>query len=211
LEIISSDWFSSENMSSFPLLPGDTPQDAQIQLGNNVYGYREGGLESVQGFMNANLDAYQWLRPDAALLIVFVSDEDDWSVQDFITWVSLQRDAVYVSAIVNVDPSISECPNTYNHAQDVGHRYMDVANFFGGIIIDICAEDWTQGVAQASQQLQLVEEIALDHVPVSDQHIEVFVDGAIWVDWIYDSATNIIKFTVVPPEESLIEVVYNYQ
>ena len=83
--------------------------------------------------------------------------------------------------------------------------------FFGGVVIDICSDDWTQGVAQASSQLQLVEEIKLDHVPVSDQHIEVFVDGIIWPDWTYDSATNFLTFTVIPPEESLIEVVYNYQ
>ena len=66
-------------------------------------------------------------------------------------------------------------------------------------------------MAQASNQLQLVEEIKLDYVPVSDAHIEVFVDGAIWIDWTYDSATNIITFTVIPPEDALIEVVYNYQ
>jgi hypothetical protein len=88
---------------------------------------------------------------------------------------------------------------------------MDIANYFGGVIIDICAEDWSHGVAQASNQLQLVEKIELVHIPVSDQHIEVFVNGAIWTDWVYDSASNIINFTVIPPEESLIEVVYNYQ
>ena len=56
----------------------------------------------------------------------------------------------------------------------------------------------------------LPEEIKLEHVPVSDQHIEVFVDGAVWADWTFDATTNIVTFTVVPPEESLIEVVYNY-
>ena len=78
-------------------------------------------------------------------------------------------------------------------------------------IIDICSEDWSHGVDQASSQLQLVEEIVLDHVPVSATHIEVFVDGFIWPDWTYDSVTNTVTFTIIPPEESLIEVVYNYQ
>ena len=87
---------------------------------------------------------------------------------------------------------------------------MDVANFFGGTIIDICTEDWSQGVAQASNQLQLFEEIKLDYVPVSSSHIEVFVDGSIWTDWTYDAVTNTVLFTVIPPEEALIEVVYNY-
>ncbi|HBQ58174.1 MAG TPA: hypothetical protein DD671_00705 [Balneolaceae bacterium] len=202
-------------MASFPLLPGDSDLDAQNQLNNNVSGYREGGLEAVKFFMTQNIDAYQWLRSDAALLIVFVSDEDDRSVgfdgQAFIDWVRLIRETVYVTAIVNQDVSVSECPGHFSAANDVGIEYMDVANYFGGVVIDICSEDWTQGVAQASQQLQLVEEIKLDHVPVSDQHIEDFVDGAVWPDWIFDSVTNVVTFTVIPPEESLIEVVYNYQ
>ena len=79
LEIISTDWVAASNMASFPLLPGDTAIDAQNQLNNNVSGHREGGLESVKYFMEDNIDAYQWLRTDAALLVVFVSDEDDRS------------------------------------------------------------------------------------------------------------------------------------
>jgi hypothetical protein len=202
-------------MASFPLLPGDSDLDAQNQLNSNVSGYREGGLEAVKFFMSQNIDAYQWLRSDAALLVVFVSDEDDRSIgfdgQAFINWIRMTRETVYVTAIVNQDVSVSECPGQFSAVLDVGDEYMDVANYFGGVIIDICSDDWSQGVAQASSQLQLVEEIKLEYVPVSDQHIEVFVDGVIWPDWTFDVTTNIVTFTVIPPEESLIEVVYNYQ
>ena len=219
LEIISTDRLVNANMSSFPLLPGDSASDAQSSLNNNVSGHREGGLESVHKFTTENIDALQWLRHDAALLIVFVSDENDHShpassINDptsFISWVQNYRETVYVTAIVNQDVSISECPSQFNPNLDVGIAYMDVANYFGGVIIDICAEDWSQGVAQASSQLQLVDEIKLDYVPVSDQHIEVFVRGVIWNDWIYDATSNTIFFTVTPTEDSLIEVVYNYQ
>ena len=50
--------------------------------------------------------------------------------------------------------------------------------------------------------------MVLDHTPVSDQHIEVFVDGILWTDWTYDATVNTVYFTVIPPEKSLIEVVY---
>jgi hypothetical protein len=169
--------------------------------------------------MMGNVDAVQWLRHDAALLVVFVSDENDYShptstvnnSNAFISWIQAMRETVYVTAIVNQDISVSECPGQFNPSLDVGTDYMDVANHFGGIIIDICADDWTHGVDQASSQLQLVEEIVLDHVPVSATHIEVFVDGFVWPDWTYDSVTNTVTFIIIPPEESLIEVVYNYQ
>ena len=219
LEIISTDYLVATNMSSFPLLPGDSAADAQASLNNNISGHREGGLEAVYHFMTSNTDALQWMRHDAALLVVFVSDENDYSYPgtqvnsptSFISWIQAIRETVYVTAIVNQGVTVSECPGQFNPSLDVGLKYMDVANYFGGVIVDICAEDWTSGVAQASNQLQLVEELKLDYVPVSDAHIEVFVDGAIWTDWTYDLTTNIITFTVIPPEESLIEVVYNYQ
>ena len=121
------------------------------------------------------------------------------------------RETVHATAIVNQDTTISECPGTFSQANDVGDEYMAVANHFGGVVIDICSDDWSAGVAQASNQLQLVEEVVLDHIPVSDQHIEVFVNGSLWTDWTYDATVNTVYFTVIPPEESLIEVVYNYQ
>ena len=85
-------------------------QTAQNHLQNNVNGYFEKGLDAVKSYMTQNQDALQWMRQDVALLIVFVSDEDDQSSQSasqFISWVQYQRNEVYVTSIVNVDPLVS--------------------------------------------------------------------------------------------------------
>ena len=52
--------------------------------------------------------ASTWMRSDAALLIVFVSDEEEQSysnfpnASDFVNWISSQRDYVFISSIVQL-------------------------------------------------------------------------------------------------------------
>ncbi len=213
LEIIPTDEYRAKSLQSFPILPGDSLQKAQDHLQNNVVGYAERGFDAVKAYMQENQDAYQWMRQDVPLLIVFVSDENDSSGQtpaQFIAWIAYQRPEVYVASIVNVDPLTSLCPADFNHNYDVGLDYMSVANHFVGDIIDICEPDWSNGVTQAVQQVQFYEEIGLDHTPVDIDHIEVLVDNVLWTDWTWDEPNNKIIFTTVPPEGSIITVSYNY-
>ena len=212
LEIIQTDHIRAKNLQSFPILPGDSLQTAQNHLQNNVQGHWEKGMDAVKDYITQNVDASQWMRNDVALLIIFVSDEDDSSNQtanQFIQWVQYQRSEVYVTSIVNVDTTTSLCPNTYG-MWDVGTDYIDIANYFSGIVIDICETDWTSGVTQAAQQVHLIDEIQLDYTPVDLDHIEVLVDNAVWTDLSWDQTNNKIIFSVMPPEGSIITVSYNY-
>jgi len=212
LEIIPTDHIRAKNLQSFPILPGDSLQTAQAHLQNNIQGHWEKGMDAVKDYMTQNLDALQWMRPNVALLIIFVSDENDSSNQtssQFIQWVQYQRTEVYVTSIVNVDPATSLCPSEYSN-WDIGTDYMDIANYFSGITIDICETDWTSGVTQAAQQVHLIDEIQLDYTPVDVDHIEVLVDNVVWTDWTWDEPNNKIIFSVMPPEGSIITVSYNY-
>jgi hypothetical protein len=213
LEIISADAYRARRLESFPILPGDSILVAQQHLQNNVIGYTEEGFDAVKEYLSYNADAHQWLRPNVALLIVFVSDENDYSTQSvaqFTSWISYQRPEVFVASIVNVDPLISLCPGTFNHNVDIGLKYMAVSNYFMGSVIDICTPDWSTGVAQALQQVHLIDEIQLDYTPVDIDHIEVLVDNVLWTDWTWDEPNNKIIFTINPPEGSIITVSYNY-
>ena len=212
LEIIPTDHMRAKTLQSFPILPGDSLQTAQNHLQNNVQGHWEKGTDAVKAYMTENTDALQWMRNEVALLIIFVSDENDSSSQtasQFIQWVQYQRSEVYVTSIVNVDTTISLCPDTYG-MWDVGTDYMDITNYFSGITIDICETDWTAGVTQAAQQVHLIDEIQLDYSPVDIDHIEVLVDNVLWTDWSWDQTNNKIIFSVMPPEGSIITVSYNY-
>ena len=213
LVIISMTPHEAVEVATFPLLPGDSDMDAHLMFSQNVNAGYEQGFESVYQFLVNNEFARQWLRPDAALLTVFVSDEDDQSnsrfpsTQLFKTWLDSVREHVYVSSIVNLMPMDSIC-NNYTH--NVGKRYLEIANLYAGKTIDICSENWSQGVADASNQIQLREWLDLTKVPANKDQIYVFVDGVEYYDWYYNSDENRVYFDIVPDEESLVEIAYYY-
>lgn len=213
LMIISMTPHNQISVSSFPLLPGDDTTDALAMFNSNVNGSGENGFESLYNFIELNSFAHQWLRPDAALLAVFVSDEDDNSVVAFpmvslySDWLRTLRSQVSIASIINLWPEDSLCNLRTN---DVGQRYIELTNMFNGNIIDICSEDWSQGVAEATSQLQLNEWWELTMIPSVESSITVFVDGVVWTDWEYNQSDNKVYFLTVPPEESLVEIAYYY-
>ena len=212
LSIIPADHHRASTTSEFPLLPGDGPTEAQQMYSAAVYGFFEKGFESVYNYITQNPFSASWMRDDAALLVVFVSDEDDQSdmyptALDFSLWYEGLRDGVYLATINHLDPATSLCNL---RTVDIGHRYMEAANYFNGQIIDICSSDWSAGVQDAAAQVQPYTSMQLSQEPVYDDQIFVFVDGAVWTHWLYDVTSNEVKFTVVPPEASLIEVAYYY-
>ena len=100
----------------------------------------------------------------------------------------------------------AQLPPRFN-AVDIGDRYMEATNYFGGVIVDICSEDWSPGVADASNQVEPFEEWQLSHNPVPET-IRVFIDGQLNWDWSYDDVGNKVIFTVTPPAGSLVEIGY---
>ena len=151
-------------------------------------------------------------------MVVFVSDEDEQSssqfsstnagLQEFIQWYGNQRQSVYMASIVNVDLADSVCTG-WTNLQDVGDRYIDATTAFGGVVVAICEEDWSPGVAAASSQVEPYEEWPLTYTPIEDTLI-VFEDGVPMADadWVYNAATNSVEFLAVPYEGALVEIGY---
>ena len=221
LSIIPSDYRFSEQEQQFPLVPGDTYQMAESMYLQSRQGGLEAGFDAVYGYMVNNTYSSTWMRNDAALLIVFVSDEKEQSnkflttAQEFISWVSGQRQNVFVASIVNLLPADSICNATIG---TTGQKYIDVANHYNGQIVDICSDDWTAGVTDASNQVEPYEEWPLSYEPTDTSHIYVFFDGVPVPDtdgtnnyWYYEPSTNSIVFEKVPDAQILVEIAYYYE
>ena len=211
LNIISTDSNYSVSEEQFPLVPGDTIDDAKALYNSISGGTREDGFESVHDYIEENSYASTWLRDDASLLVVFVSDEDDQSLHDmlslddFIDWYTDQRETVFLSSIVNLDPADSSCNSS---TLNTGDRYIDATNHFSGIIIDICSDDWSTGVSDATKQVEPYDEWTLTYTPIEDS-IRIFYDGVVNSGWTYDSTTNVVDFTGNMPESGvLVEISY---
>ena len=117
--IISADSSHAANEQQFPLLFGDTEIDAITML-QNTSGNREEGFKAFYSYYTGSY-AQNWMRHEASLLVIFVSDEDDQSTNmfsqasDFVQWYSGIRNTVFLASIV---VSTTDCE------PDVGDRYM---------------------------------------------------------------------------------------
>ena len=200
----------------FPLVPGDDIVDAEDMLNAMGVGYFEEGFDSVYEYIINNPYSATWMRQNSALLVVFVSDEEDQSngyfgqVGEFTAWYStLRLGPVYLSSVVTQDPSVSVC-STPPHPINVGDRYMEATNTFNGIIVDICAEDWAAGVTEASNQVDPYEWYELTYEPIEDS-IRVFVDHIPNNNWTYQASDNTVYFTIIPDADAWVEIVYRHE
>ena len=213
LVIISTDRNNSVQSMDFPLMQGDSVADAIAMYNSAVGGALEAGFDSVYEYIENNQMAQSWMREDAALLTVFVSDEEEQSniflptVSDFTSWYTGLRDNVFVASIVNLPPATSGC--SINDTM-TGYKYMDAANYYNGQIIDICSTNWSAGVADAAAQVIPYEYYDLSFIPVDPTMIAVFVDGQPYYYWHYSTSHNRVYFDVIPGEGALVEIGYNY-
>jgi hypothetical protein len=219
LAMISNDPSRAVLENQFPLVPGDDIVDAEAMYSAMGRGGREEGFDSVYEYMINNSYSSTWMRPDAGLLVVFVSDEEEQSddhfidVPAFVSWYGgLRGGSVFLASIVNHEPTESLCDGWVSPI-DVGNRYMDATNAFGGNIIDICAEDWTAGVADAAASIEPHESWTLTHEAVADS-VRVFMNGSLvdpsYVTWSFSEADNTVYFHAVPDGSTLVEIGYRY-
>lgn len=213
LAMLSNSPDKAATEAQFPLVPGDDVEDALDMYSLMQRGHREEGFDSAYEYIVNNPYASTWMRSDAALLIVFVSDEEEQSddyfslVSDFTAWYStLRMGSAYLASINNVEHADSVCA-TLPNSIDIGDRYMEATNYFGGTIVDICSEDWSPGVQDASIQVEPHEEWPLAYEP-KPLSIEVFLNGVPNYDWTYDSSENKVLFTVIPSGGVLVEIAY---
>jgi hypothetical protein len=217
LNIISTDPDSGTLQATFPIVPGDDLK-ALLSLYADMAiaaGEEERGFSALYNYITYNSSADWWLRRDAALLVVFVSDEEDQSysqfpdaISDFISWYTQMRSngSTFMSSIVNIAKN-SAC-DVQPTGNNVGSRYIEATNYLNGAVIDFCSDDWSQGVSDAVDGLDPVEELELTHIPYVDS-IRVFYDGIdITSGWHYDVLSNKVIFDVVPDGGVLVEIGY---
>ncbi len=215
LVMISADSNHSVTSAEFPLVPGDDMLDAEDMLNTLRTAHREEGFNATYEYIVNNPYSSTWMRPDAGLLVVFVSDEEEQSnyeypaVSDFLSWYQSQRmGSVFIASVVNVEASESLCSH-YVSSIDVGNRYMEATSVLGGTIVDICSDDWAPGVTDATNSIEPYESLTLTHKAEPDS-IRVFVNGSLNSNWYYQESDNTVYFTTTPSAGQLVEIGYRY-
>lgn len=168
--------------------------------------------------LEPNLNA-GFLRPDANLAIVAMSDEDDQSIESnavlrdyFLSVKRYQRDRVTLHAIAG--PVTEACETGVRNATP-GIRYARMAMDLGGIFFNICKQDWQPLLTQ----LGLDVFTPLDEWELSQaadpNSLVVLVDGIqvpfdAMNGFTFDPVLNTIKFhgTGVPSPGAQIDASY---
>jgi hypothetical protein len=150
-----------------------------------------------------------FLRDEAALVVVFMGDEDDHSPDSVDTYVRFlrtrkgehqpQRMTIYAIA-----PTASGCPTSGG----AGTRYAEAASRTGGEVLSACAADY----APLLRSVATKAFSAQDRFPLSEPpdagSIAVRVNGAAVTGWTYDGATNSVVFSTAPAPGAKVEVYY---
>jgi len=126
-----------------------------------------------------------FLREDASLSLIFVSDEEDSSPLPTYEYVrtfmdikgARERDIFNASALVVTD--VDDCGFGNSSGSTEGDRYIDVAGMSAGVIGNICAESFSDIVTDLSLNAsRLRDTFYLANEPTADT-IEVSVDGVL--------------------------------
>jgi len=198
-----------------PLTP-DPIAEATSQI--NSIGYWgspvEKGLDMSYEATSAGGDAApgsSFLRDDARLVVIYISDEDDFS-----TTIPLGADiAAHMESIKSssslaiIHAVAGDIPSgcTGNGGAAAGNEYNNAVSATGGTFLSICATDWGTPMEELARDSIGLVKFDLSEKPIEDT-IWVTVNSVASTDWIYDPIDQAIVFTVPPPEGSEIVITY---
>ena len=160
-----------------------------------------------------------FFREDARLVIVYVSDEPDFShstvshggsstmvPSDYSSHLlSLKSSSALVTAHAVAGDYPSGCST--NGGAQFGDGYYDVVSDLGGTFMSICAADWSVTMDTLARESIAGISFLLSEDPIVDT-ISVEVNGTISSDWSYDASLNSIIFSVAPEDEDLVDISY---
>jgi hypothetical protein len=151
-----------------------------------------------------------FLRDEAALVVVFVGDEDDHSPDSVDTYVRFfqgkkgefqpQRMTIYAIA-----PTAAACST----AGGVGTRYAEAATRTGGEVVSVCAPDYAPLLRNvANKAFSPQDRFPLSELP-DPGSVAVRINGApTTTGWSYEAATNSVFFSPSPAPGAKVEIAY---
>lgn len=144
-----------------------------------------------------------FLRDNAALEVVFVSDEEDYSQSpldfyvDFLKSIKGFRNEalMHASAIVGAtNGRAAECQGP-GGAADPGRRYVEVANRTNGQVFSICDGNFGPSLRDLGDQAFGLQQQFFLSRPAVRASIQVQVDGRpVQAGWAYDEESNAVVF-----------------
>ena len=167
----------------------------------------EEGFASTYSFFSS-IEPYDFRRPEADFLLFLISDEDEQSsitADLFYEWMHSEFQGVKhdVVCIVNPDDGTGN-----SWANEIGYKYIELANLYGKDIMDLQSDDWSAWLSDSSYLTHKKDYMYLSDPEPILETIVVYVDQSAIYDWDYIPESNMIQLGFLPDHGSLVEVGY---
>ena len=158
-----------------------------------------------------------FLRDGARLVLVFITDEEEQSVDDVSTFVSFFKGLKPAGTVelLHALAVVGDCPDGCSSADGeaaAGCRYTEVANELGGSFRSVCSMQDGGVAADLGVQSRLVQtQFFLSSTPQDVAGMVVKInDSAVTAHWSYDAASNSVIFeaTYAPAGGDVVTVTY---
>jgi hypothetical protein len=157
-----------------------------------------------------------FLRDAAKLIIIFVSDEKDWSSKTDAEYEShfkslkASDSMVVTHAVVGDSPSGCSSTTSSWARADYGEGYIEVSALMGGEFVSICSSDWGADLETLAHDSILQRSFDLTETPY-EETIVVEVDGIEMSGWTYNSLENTVEFlgSYVPESGTEVDITYS--
>ena len=189
-----------------PYIDNNTP-NVNTKAADIVNSIGIGGSGTEKGLQKAHqallyfIATGEFLRDDANLIMIFVSDERDNSpfptsdyINEFLSIRPINRIKAY--AVIGDPPIGCDTSNgNWNVSAQFGSHYYDVANWFNGDWYSICEYDWSTNMTNLAQDITIKSAFELEEPDPIVNTIEVYVNGqSVTSGWTYNSVENWVRF-----------------
>ncbi len=161
----------------------------------------EQGLAEVHYALEYFRDNNEFMRQDAELVIIYVSDEPDNSPFPHTYYENRYphyKPIEKIKAYAVIGDYANGCTYTFGNfaiGAQFGAGYYEIVNYFGGQWYSICDIDWATNMANLASDIAVRSQFYLTKPDPIEQTIEVYVNGQITSQgWLYDSNDNKIQF-----------------
>ena len=190
---------------------------SQISIGGSAY---EKGIEMAhRALTNTDYDTgaapgTSFWRDDATLVIIYVSDEPDFSIGGWQAYTGF-----FDTLKPNVDMMrhfgvIGDFPTGCSYQWGAGWRsvgfgggYYEMTQRYNGEWYSICAADWGNQMQDLANTVAVRSMFSLDEPDPIETSIVVSVNGQIVSEWTYDPNTNSVVFdenSIPEPNQTII-------
>jgi len=218
MAVITTDRYTFSTILT-PLTPNVEQELSNLVMTGIMGSGMEKGIEMSYRSLNSATAAGpggNFFRVDATLIVIYVSDEQDWSggwgnYTTFFDTIKPPGQFVPYGVIADVPAGCQyTASNGALRTLQPGYGYWDLIDYYGGSWYSICATDWGVQLQDLAGEVTGRRMFELEEPDPIKSTIEVTVNGQVTTEWEYDETTNSVIFAEghVPDEGQTINIDY---